>query len=302
MGVLVTILTAIAIYALNTIPIDFTSYKGWIQYASLGVLILVWGYRKFRLDDGFFKALLIAFAITVPFFVLFVLTIAYTSYTFSALLLLGFVLTIIFGYLRNRAHKSQYKDVLYPGFEEFSLEPLHYTFKAEDGTLFESSIEDSSITYMDKLKKGTRRVYFLTLILSVFNLATLFMLAYFSPKFEMKGYQNMQKAQQYEKLFGEYTGTFDNRESTLHLYKAKKNQVDGYVNVKYETMLKESIKGSIDMEEKTINLDDVVENGNLDGKYEGVFNEDFSVITGTYQNYKTKKEVKFIFEKKIEKL
>ena len=65
------------------------------------------------------------------------------------------------------------------------------------------------------------------------------------------------------------------------------------MQVKFKNLTKEKLTGTVNMATGEFALDDVVENGILDGSYKGYFEDDFKVAKGVYENYKTKKQVTF---------
>ncbi|MPN42283.1 hypothetical protein SDC9_189840 [bioreactor metagenome] len=103
--------------------------------------------------------------------------------------------------------------------------------------------------------------------------------------------------QQYTLFQGEWKGTFDGRDAVMQISKAGKDVVEATISVQYQNLITENLTGSINVDEKSFHFDDVHANGNLDGEYNGKFNDDFTEFSGTYQNYTTKKQVDFIFVK-----
>ena len=98
-------------------------------------------------------------------------------------------------------------------------------------------------------------------------------------------------------LQGEWTGTFEGRPATLEITEVEGDSLKAVINVQYSNMIAEQLEGTVDMENKLIHFDDVVSNGNLDGRYDAILSDDLKSFEGMYENYTTKKQVKISFSK-----
>lgn len=201
-------------------------------------------------------------------------------------------------YLSLPAKNKAYSDVITPGFEQLILEPLHFTFKAKTGEYFTSSIATRSIQYIDYLKKNIIK-------LSVRGGATLLItigLGYlfyeYSPAFGRGGSDQLVEAAKLRSFEAYMKGTFDGKEASLSIKEMKDSMiVNGYVFVNFQNPVSEHITGVINIKTKTFYLEDVTENGNLDGNYTGTISDDLKTLSGIYQNKKTGKRYEFVFNK-----
>ena len=93
--------------------------------------------------------------------------------------------------------------------------------------------------------------------------------------------------QKYASLEGEWKGTFDQQDAVMSITKANEKEVEANIMVTYKQLTIESVRGTINMETRIFHFDDIHNNGNLDGEYNGKFNDDFTKFSGIYQNYRT---------------
>jgi len=78
----------------------------------------------------------------------------------------------------------------------------------------------------------------------------------------------------------------------------EEEKANAEIEVRYKSIITEKLKGEINIDTHSFHFDDINRNNNqLDGEYNGSFNEDFGELSGTYKNYTTKKEVEFKFNK-----
>ncbi|MDR0893965.1 MAG: protein kinase [Prevotellaceae bacterium] len=195
--------------------------------------------------------------------------------------------------LLTKSHRA----VLKPGFEEMRLEPLHFAFRAKAGTSFVSSIGDEMTEYNDYLKNNVRRFLYRS-ILSLLIVGFLgFLFVKYAPQFSLSDL--LKSEMSVGALEGTWKGTFDGREATLEITEASALKIRGTIHVTYSQRTSESLTGTVDAATRTIRLDDVERtNGVLDGSYIGTFEGDgMDAFGGTYENYTTKKRVKFKFVK-----
>ena len=101
--------------------------------------------------------------------------------------------------------------------------------------------------------------------------------------------------------YSSWKGTFDGNEATFFINRTLAEEIEAEINVKYKELINEVLIGKvIDIQQKIFRFDDVYSNnGKLDGFYLCNFNDDLTEFWGEYQNYKTKKQVKFNFQKSI---
>ena len=101
--------------------------------------------------------------------------------------------------------------------------------------------------------------------------------------------------------YSSWKGTFDGNEAMFFINRTLSEEIEAEINVKYKELINEVLIGNVvDIQQKTFRFDDVYSNnGKLDGYYLCNFNDDLTEFWGEYQNYKTKKQVKFNFQKSI---
>ncbi len=201
-------------------------------------------------------------------------------------------------YLSLPAKNKAYSDVIAPGFEQLILEPLHFTFKAKEGEYFTSSIATRSLQYIDYLKKNIIKLGIrggATLLITI-GLGYLFF--EYSPAFGRGGSDQLIEAAKLRSFETRMKGTFDGKEASLSIKELQDSViVSGYVFVNFNNPVSEKIKGVINLKTKSFKLEDITENGTLDGDYIGTISEDLSTLSGVYQNRKTGKRVEFVFNK-----
>ena len=213
----------------------------------------------------------------------------------ALLALLGFYI-LRSCYLKLPTKRSANKLLFNPTFEESGLEPLHFTYRAQTGSYFDSSIADASFDYVDYLKKNMKSfaIRAIPVTLLVCGLAYVFVL--FTPALSnVLPLKDMVTAE--SSLQGEWTGTFEGRPATLEITEVDGDNLKAVINVQYSNMISEQLEGTVDMENMLIHFDDVVSNGNLDGRYDAILSDDLKSFEGMYENYTTKKQVKISFSK-----
>ena len=222
----------------------------------------------------------------------------YAHYVLAGLLLLLAYYLMKSCYLKLPVERRSHEHLLNPGFEETGLEPLHFAFKADVGTHFESSIGDESAQYAKYLKDCIRKFSYRAILSMVVVgwLAYLFM--QYTPAFGLDASRFLQNDGKIKELVGTWTGTFEGRDATLNITNASSEGLKATIHVQYKNLTNEELKGSVNTVTNTIHFDDVHKNGTLDGQYNGSFSGDgMDAFEGTYENYTTKKQVKFSFTK-----
>ena len=120
----------------------------------------------------------------------------------------------------------------------------------------------------------------------------------YSPAFGRGGSDQLIEAAKLRSFETRMKGTFDGKEASLSIKELQDSViVSGYVFVNFNNPVSEKIKGAINLKTKSFKLEDITENGTLDGDYIGTISEDLSTLSGVYQNRKTGKRVEFVFNK-----
>lgn len=305
LSILTFIGTATVIYGLLSIniPADRDYHCTWIYVVAIisGIGAMASAYYNLSNDLGLIGNLLIgAFFATITYFALLFVA-PYLVYLISGLLVTMLVLMVI-RLVKSPVQKRANKILFNPSFEERVIEPLNFVFNSDQGELFISSIDDQIDNLKYGISKNTKSFY-RKLVFPWMSLIVLGVIAFGSISIPgINSTNNILKQQnKYSIVQGEWKGTFDQREATFTISKANNELVEAIITVQYRTLIKENLKGSINVENKHFHFDDVnSSNGNLDGEYNGEFNENFTKFSGVYQNYFTKKQVEFLFEKQLE--
>ncbi len=296
-GGLLLLITAVVIAGLLNFTMPFKEIiSGWVFFLSLG--IGAWtGYRRWCSgNNGFFVSVLIAVGLFVASYFLIRFALAGLNYLMAGLLLAGAIWVLINCYIKHPVAIRSHGDLLHPGFEELCLEPLYFTFHGTPGSSFKSSIGARSKNYGRHLQQGTKKLYLRGGLLLLAALICGALITYFSPAFGLEGAKMLEEKQRYESLEGTWNGLFEDREARLYILKSTKDGVEAHIQVHYKNQASESLDGTINLKERTFHFDDrFPDNGMLDGEYSGTINEAMNGLEGTYQNYKTKKQVKFQF-------
>jgi PBP1b-binding outer membrane lipoprotein LpoB len=82
-------------------------------------------------------------------------------------------------------------------------------------------------------------------------------------------------------LVGTWKGTFDKRACTLKITDQEGLSFEGSITVNYRDAKNQKIKGSFDTEKLTFKMSDQIRNREA-GSYSGKFNEDLSVMRGSF--------------------
>ncbi len=274
------------------IPINAEDHKGWIAIvaAVFGILGLLVMY--FAANSGCLVNLIVGGVVYVVVGLILYFCVPYVGYIAAGLLVLMLIFWFIKSYIKYSMQTKAHKNLLHPSFEELELEPLHFTFS--DDQTFKSSIDDDSHDYAYYLSTGTKKFY-KQLIFPWILIIGLGCLMYWASS-QSAGW--LIDAEISQALKGEWQGTFEGRNATFTIVDAAAHEVNARISVRYTNQTTETLKGTVDMEEKTFHFDDTrPDNGVLDGEYNGTFNDDFTTFSGIYQNYTTKKQVNFNFSK-----
>ncbi|MDR1756115.1 MAG: protein kinase [Culturomica sp.] len=293
----ITLLASVAIILslLNiNIPINAEDHKGWIAIAAGVAGVLTVGIMFLGANAGCLINLVVGAVVYFAVGALLLFCIPYIGFIAAGLLVLMLIFWVIRSYLKYPALNRANKHLLHPGFEELELEPLHFAFSDEQ--TFQSSIGDASYNYASYLSTGTKRFY-KQLVFPWMLIIGLGALLYWASSKKAAWQAEAEIARTLE---GEWQGTFEERPATFSVTKATAQEVRARISVKYNSQTTETVKGTVDMDTKTFHFDDGNPGNNiLDGAYQGSFNEGFTGFTGTYENYKTKKQVAFTFTKSV---
>ncbi|GHT40818.1 hypothetical protein FACS189437_06940 [Bacteroidia bacterium] len=101
------------------------------------------------------------------------------------------------------------------------------------------------------------------------------------------------KAEQYTNFIGSWRGEFNNKNVTLNFISINNGNVDAQIT--FPNNQTEKLNGTINGNQ--IYLKDVTNNNFYDGEYNGTFNTDTTVYTGTYTNRESRTTLIFRFEK-----
>lgn len=201
-------------------------------------------------------------------------------------------------YINLPVDRKAHIHLLKPTFEEMGLEPLHFAFKASVGEHFNSSIANESMEYADYLKDCIRRFSYRAVLSLVVVGWLLFMSMHYSPGFRLDVSRFLPVDTKVKELVGTWKGSFEGRAATLKIVEAGGGGLKATIHVQYSNVTDEKLRGSVNTTANTIHFDDVDKNGTLDGKYDGTFvGDEMDAFEGIYENYVTKKQVKFSFRK-----
>jgi serine/threonine protein kinase len=204
-------------------------------------------------------------------------------------------------YFKLPVGRKTHQHLLHPGFEERYLEPLHFTFRADAGSSFTSSIGMELDEYDDYLRSSVAKFFYR----SIFSLIVVGFLAFLSVRYapailpQLKVLLREHLSESYNPV-GVWEGTFDGRDAVLDITESTAAGVKAVIRVNYKTVNEEALTGQLNSAERSIRLDDVERtNSRLDGFYQGTFSSDESgeILDGVYENYTTKKTVTFSFRK-----
>jgi len=297
-GLLTFALTAFTIYEAAIFVVPKFDAGAWANIPAIVIAVLVglilWLVRDWELIWAGVIAVVCYFIVRV----LLAYALVYMTFVVAGILFLWLVFAFIKGIAINNPFKYISSTVKGLNFEGQYLEPLHFAFKAKEGDYFKSSISEdynNSIYYLKEALKKFFKNFIPLFVVSALLLGTII---YFSPKFNFAGATIVQKTNRYEQFIGKYVGKFDNREATLEITNLTEKEAVAVITVQYNNTLRETLQGSINLDNNTFHFDKVPnKSGNLDGEFNGTFNQETKTLTGQYQNYKTKKKVLFSFSK-----
>ena len=286
---------AVTMFSLNTQFADVDLGK-WVYWVSGGVGAIVLWLRIRNSFDVLFKCLVLgAFAAVAVFFAI-ALILRFTNYAIPVIFVAWALWVFYKCYYKDRSlHNKNAKGLLNPGFEERYLEPLHFVYKAAQGSSFKSTITNRLCGLTAQYKKSSRMLYFCMMpLLIVCGSASVLLANNDSIDFSKIKMPTLSK---YEVVMGTYQGMFGENRAWLEIKGVKDGKLEGVMKVKFKNMVEEKILGEVDLGKETFVFDDVLRNGNLDGQYTGKFINSFTEMTGVYENYTTKKQVKFQLKK-----
>lgn len=120
------------------------------------------------------------------------------------------------------------------------------------------------------------------------------LLIYITPALGGKGLPRFQEDQE---LTGVWEGTFGKNEAAIKFTTMNDDSVRAIVYVKFKHNVRESFSGVIDRKESTLEMNDSIDNGILDGRMVGSINQEYTVYEGKYINDKTGRKSSFKFSK-----
>jgi hypothetical protein len=82
-------------------------------------------------------------------------------------------------------------------------------------------------------------------------------------------------------LKGTWTGTFDQRSTTLTITEQTDSSFSGKISIKYKEMLKQEVKGYFSPATKKVYMEDQIHSKFM-GKYNGRLSEDVKSLSGTF--------------------
>ena len=292
-GSLTLMTVAVTIFYLISlkIPPDFVS-KDWNFVIAMFVGTIVTFWRWFGFDNLFVALLIGAGAFFAASIVL--LGLSYFNYVVAGFLFVAVIWVVILCYLNYPVATRNNRDLFNPGFEELYLEPLHFTYIANVGEHFKSSIGDRSWDYVYYLKKGTKKLYiWLGSLFLLSLLIAVITIYYITPKIE----RNLAIKAEYESIIGEWKGKFDNSDATFTINSSTPEAVNATIEVQFKKPADEKLSGKLNHDEKTITFKGIEDKSALDGEFSGAFNEDMTIFEGVHNNMGTKKQSKFKFTK-----
>ena len=315
----VPIVGLIAMLLFNGLPWTENPMPGW-SWSAIETMTLIFGVLVMFTGDvfddgcisgviagligGFFCALIVYYALY--FALAFIMPFA--SYIIIALLLLLAWYIYKSCYSKPSLNISQNKGLFNPGFEEEVLEPLDYAYNHRTAS-FDSSIHDDSEAYLKKLTDGRKKLFLRAIPTSIVTALLLFFFIQFTYgkdifglNFSFGGSDSV-GIEEYERLKGQWNGTFDGRNATIDVYTVDDDgEMVAVIYVKYRSLLSEQILGSVNLESGEIYFDDVVSNDRLDGTYRGTLSDsgELMTISGIYTNKKSGKQVRFELSKSLE--
>ena len=252
--------------------------------------IIACGIIGFVCSAIIYYALYLALAFIMPF----------ATYIIIALLLLLAWFIYNSCYRKPSLNIRQNAALFSPGFEERVLEPLDYAYNGGDE--FDSSIYDTSKDYLDTLKTGRKQLFTRAIPISIVTAVLLFFFIQYiyGGGFSFGFGKDSAQIEEFERLKGQWNGTFDGRDATLDVYSVDNDGgIQAVVYVKYRSLLSETVQGSVNADFTGVYFDDVVTNNRLDGTYDGRLDDTQELMTmaGTYTNKKSGKHVSFEFKK-----
>lgn len=98
-------------------------------------------------------------------------------------------------------------------------------------------------------------------------------------------------------LLGEWTGKFDSRDATLSIVEQTETSFKGKITVKYRTVSKQDVEGTIDLGSMSVSMKDML-HSRAKGTYSAKLSEDSKSMEGVFTMNLDGKKLKFNLNKK----
>lgn len=98
-------------------------------------------------------------------------------------------------------------------------------------------------------------------------------------------------------LTGTYTGTFDQRPTTLRITEQNEEEFKGAITINYREVINQDVSGKINYEKNTFSMKDLL-HSRFRGTYEGTVSEDGRNLSGTFTMDLDNSKFKFNLTKK----
>lgn len=286
-GLALCIVTVAVFVVMQRYPFRFMTEQTWPFWVAAGIALIVSYIRYFNYFESSIKSILKGIVVFAVLILIIGLLTTYLAYCIGLLMIAALLYIGIKCYL----HKGSPTDslLLQPGFEELHLEPLHFAYRTDDEAYFDSSIADQTNDRIVNLKTATLKLLkygIAYLLVSISVIIALVQLSTFSKRNDIERIS-------YEPIIGTYHGMFGENRAELMILNVRNDRIQAEICVTFSNQISEKVTGTIDMQSGEFHLDDVLSNGLLDGNYSGKFEDRFKKISGTYENYKTKKQIHF---------
>jgi PBP1b-binding outer membrane lipoprotein LpoB len=97
-------------------------------------------------------------------------------------------------------------------------------------------------------------------------------------------------------LLGTWTGTFDQRNTTLKITSQNGNDFEGSITINYREVINQKVKGSVNPETKTFTMTDQL-HSRYAGSYSGKISDDGGKLSGTFTQNVDKTKILFNLKK-----
>ena len=173
------------------------------------------------------------------------------------------------------------------------VQPAHFAFQ--------NILDKYDYKEKDSLVKGTETLRTKTMELvkwftpSISLLIVIIgFLVYITPALGGKGLPTFQEVQE---LSGVWEGTFGKNNAAIKFTTMNDDSVKAVVYVTFKHSIHKSFSGAINREKCTLEMNDNIDNGILDGRMIGSINKEYTTYIGKYTNDKTGKKTSFKFSK-----